>query len=137
VLGALLAREARRAVVRASGVDATSAAVQLHAVRRAGRRVRYAAEALAEVAGDVFGAPERRLAAAGERIQDVLGDHRDQVLFAEYLRRSSAGEARSEQERAVLERLAVAAQGRAVARISELDSAVRELRRAERHVLSL
>lgn len=137
VLGALLARETRRAVVRSSGVDATSAAVQLHAVRRAGRRLRYAAEAVAEGAGDTFSARALRLAAAGERIQDVLGGHRDQLLFAEYLQGSAPGAASSEQDRAVLERLGAAARRRAVERISDLDAAVHELRRAEREWLPL
>lgn len=137
VLDALLAREVRRAVVRASGVDATSAAVRLHAVRRAGRRLRYAAEALAEGAGDTFSARALRLAAAAERIQDVLGGHRDQSLFAEYLQGSAPVAAPSEQDRAVLERLAAAARRRAAERISDLDPAVHELRRAEREWLPL
>lgn len=137
VLGALLAREARRAVLRASGVDATSAAVQLHAVRRAGRRLRYAAEALTDGAEDMFSVRALRLAAAGERIQDVLGGHRDQSLFAEYLRSPAPLAAPSEQDRAVLERLAAVARRRAAERISDLDPAVRELRRAERDWLPL
>ena len=137
VLDALLAREVRRAVMRASGVDATSAAVRLHAVRRAARRLRYAAEALAEGAGDTFSARALRLAAAGERIQDVLGGHRDQSLFAEYLQGSASVAAPSEQDRAVLERLAAAARRRAAERISDLDPAVHELRRAERDWLPL
>ena len=132
VLGALLAREARRAVRRASGVDATSTPAQLHAVRRAGRRLRYAAEALAEGPGETFGAPAQRLAAAGEQVQDVLGDHRDQLMLAEYLRSSAAVADRPEQERAVLEQLADAARQRAAVRISDLSSAVLELRHAER-----
>ena len=137
VLGALLAREARRAVVRASGVDATSAAVRLHAVRRAGRRLRYAAEALTDGAGDTFSVRALRLAAAGERIQEVLGDHRDQSLFAEYLRSPAPLAAPPDQERAVLDRLADAAGRRAAERISDLDPAVHELRRAERDWLPL
>ena len=137
VLGALLAREARRAVLRASGVDATSAAVQLHAVRRAGRRLRYAAEALTDGAEDMLSVRALRLAAAGERIQDVLGGYRDQSLFAEYLRSPAPLAAPSEQDRAVLERLAAAARRRAAERISDLDPAVRELRRAERDWLPL
>ncbi len=134
---ALLARELHRAVVRASGVDATSAPAHLHAVRRAGRRLRYAAEALAEGAGDTFSARALRLAAAGERIQDVLGGHRDQSLFAEYLQGSAPVAAPSEQDRAVLERLAAAARRRAAERISDLDPAVHELRSAERDWLPL
>lgn len=134
---ALLAREVHRAVVRASGVDAASAPAQLHAVRRAGRRLRYAAEALTDGAGEIFGASAQRLADAGERIQDVLGDHRDQLLFAEYLRGSATDAARTEDEHGVLEQLAVAAERRAALRISELGRAVRALRRAERDWLPL
>lgn len=137
VLGAFLAHEARRAVARASEVDAVSAPAQLHGVRRACRRLRYAAEALADGPGETLGAPALRLAAAGQGIQDLLGAHRDQMLFAEYLRSSATDAAGPWREPGVLEQLADAAEGRAAARIADLDPAVRELRRAERDWLSL
>ncbi|MFB9310179.1 CHAD domain-containing protein [Agromyces hippuratus] len=137
VLGALLAREARRAVIRASGVDATSTLAQLHSVRRAGRRLRYAAEALSDSPDTTFDAPMGSLAAAGQGVQDVIGDHRDELLFASYLRDSAAVAGRSEPDRAVLEQLADAAQQRAAARIAGLEAAVRELRRAEQDWLLL
>ncbi|KRC62301.1 hypothetical protein ASE14_00120 [Agromyces sp. Root81] len=132
VLAALLAREARRTVGHASGVDASRTPAQLHAVRRAGRRLRYAAEALSEDPVEILGEPARRLAAAGETIQDVLGDHRDHVLFARYLRRSASDVAELRHDRDVLEQLAVDADLRAAARVAELEPAVQELRRAER-----
>lgn len=59
---------------------------QLHAARKAGRRLRYAAEV-------VSAAGLRRAAAAasaGERVQDTLGEHRDSVFFGEYLVRTAA-----------------------------------------------
>ncbi|MGW9631813.1 CHAD domain-containing protein [Agromyces sp. NPDC055520] len=131
VLAALLAREAHRAVQRASGVDDAAAPARLHAVRKAGRRVRYAAEALTEEPLALFGAPARRLARAGESIHDVLGDHRDQSLFAEYLR-TLAPRTADGGERLVIDTLALAAERRAGMRIADLEPAVRALRSAER-----
>ncbi|MBM7830878.1 CHAD domain-containing protein [Agromyces cerinus] len=135
VLGALLGREARRAAKRASGVEATSTPAQLHAARRAARRLRYAAEAIADDPGATFGAPASRLAAAGQGVQDVLGDHRDQLLFAEYLRSSAPGAVGTGQS-IVVERLADAADRHAAARLSDLGPAVHDLCRAERDWLS-
>ncbi|MFB6608699.1 CHAD domain-containing protein [Agromyces sp. NPDC056379] len=137
VLGTFLAHEARRAVARASEVDAESAPAQLHGVRRACRRLRYAAEALVDGPGEAFGTPALRLAAAGQGIQDLLGAHRDQMLFAEYLRSSATAAAVPWREPGALEQLADAAEERATERISDLDLAVRELRSAERDWLSL
>ncbi|MGH3703793.1 MAG: CHAD domain-containing protein [Agromyces sp.] len=137
VLGAFLAHEARRAVARASEVDAASAPAQLHGVRRACRRLRYAAEALADGPGETFGAPALRLAAAGQGVQDLLGAHRDQMLFAEYLRGSAIAAVGSRGEPRALEQLADAAERRAAEQIADLGAAVRELRRAERDWLSL
>ncbi|SIN79503.1 CHAD domain-containing protein [Agromyces cerinus] len=136
-LSPLLAREARRTATCASGVDASSAPARLHAMRKAARRLRYAAEALAEGTGVNLGGSAQRLAAAGERIQDVLGDHRDQLLFAEYLRRAASVAARPDEERSVLQGLAVAAERRAAQRVADLEPAVRELRGAERGRLAL
>ncbi|MFC9559582.1 CHAD domain-containing protein [Agromyces sp. NPDC056965] len=137
VLGAFLAHEARRAVARASEADAASTPAQLHGVRRACRRLRYAAEALGDGPGETLGAPALRLAAAGQGIQDLLGAHRDQMLFAEYLRSSATASVEPGGEPRALEQLAEAAEERAAERIADLSDAVRELRRAERDWLSL
>ncbi|PFG38635.1 CHAD domain-containing protein [Georgenia soli] len=53
----------------------------LHEVRKAAKRARYAAEAVAPVAGK----RARRFAGAMEEIQDVLGEHRDSIVTQEIL----------------------------------------------------
>lgn len=54
---------------------------ELHAVRKAGKRARYAAE----LAG------RKKLARRAKRLQDVLGEHQDSVVSAERLRELAAG----------------------------------------------
>jgi CHAD domain-containing protein len=81
----ILGREVRRVVSR---VDAMGSAegdpgTQLHAVRRAGRRLRYTAEALA--GRGKSGSKYSRVAKVGEQIQDTLGEHHDSVLFTQHL----------------------------------------------------
>ena len=96
VVKKVLAREIRRVQKRADAVEAAGGDLesQLHAVRKAGRRLRYAAEA-AEAAN--VGRAPAAAAAAGERVQDTLGEHRDCVLFGQHLsttagRAEAAGE---------------------------------------------
>ena len=55
---------------------------ELHEVRKAAKRLRYACEALAPV----FGAPAARLGDAAKSLQDVLGEHQDSVVSQDLLR---------------------------------------------------
>ncbi len=55
---------------------------ELHGIRIAAKRVRYAAEAVLPVAGR----PARALARATERMQTVLGDEHDSVVACRRLR---------------------------------------------------
>ncbi len=65
---------------------------QLHMVRIDAKRVRYAAEAVAPVAGK----PATALASAAAAVQEVLGDFHDAVVAAEWLRgRAGRGRARA------------------------------------------
>jgi len=132
VLAGLLEREARRAVRRASHVDASSDPERLHEVRKSGRRLRYAAEAVTDEPVALFGDAARELGRAGEDLHDVLGDHRDEVLFAEHVRRAAAHAAHEGRATDAFERLAASADRRANDRLAGFDSAVRALRRAER-----
>jgi CHAD domain-containing protein len=59
---------------------------QLHAVRKRAKRARYAAEAVEPV----FGKPARAFARALTEIQDVLGEHQDAVVAADWLRTAAA-----------------------------------------------
>jgi len=61
---------------------------ELHGIRIAGKRVRYAAEAVSPVAGR----PARALARAAERMQTVLGDEHDAVAACRRLRDLAGGE---------------------------------------------
>ena len=82
VIAALVDDEAHRALRRAErahGADDTEA---LHDLRKAGRRLRYAAEAVTDRPGRAFDGRIRSLAEVGDDLHDVLGDHRDEVLFA-------------------------------------------------------
>ena len=64
-----------RAAGEADGTEAVEGAPDLHDVRKAAKRVRYAAEALVPV----FGKDAARMVRAHERIQTVLGEHHDDV----------------------------------------------------------
>ncbi|TCC58142.1 CYTH and CHAD domain-containing protein [Kribbella pittospori] len=73
----------RKAVGRAQ--DAESSAEQdheLHEVRKAAKRLRYAAESAVPVLGD----EASDLAARAEEVQEILGEHQDSVVSRELLR---------------------------------------------------
>ncbi|MBT2498346.1 CHAD domain-containing protein [Agromyces sp. ISL-38] len=131
VLGDLVEREARRALRRAAHLTPSADQERLHAVRKAGRRLRYAAEAVTEEPVVLFDERVRSLATAGEQLHDLLGDHRDEVLFAEHVRRSAAHAAHDGESIVAFDRLAEAAERRAADRLGRLDDVVRDLRRAE------
>lgn len=131
VLGDLVEREARRTLRRAERIGPSADTEKLHAVRKAGRRLRYAAEAVTAEPVELFDDRVRALAMAGEDLHDVLGDHRDEVLFAGHLRRYVAHAAHDGEPVDALERLAAAADRRAADRLGKLDSVVRDLRHAE------
>ncbi|WP_411721451.1 CHAD domain-containing protein [Mycetocola sp.] len=99
VVNKVLAREVRRVQKRADAATTAGGDLesQLHAVRRAGRRLRYAAEA-AEAAGV---GRSTSIAEAGERVQDTLGEHRDCVLFGSHLART-AGSAEAAGEKTAI-----------------------------------
>lgn len=131
VLGDLVEREARRTLRRAERIGPSTETEKLHAVRKAGRRLRYAAEAVTTEPVELFDDRVRALASAGEDLHDLLGDHRDDVLFAAHLRRYVAHAAHDGEAVDAFERLAEAADRRAADRLDKLDSVVGDLRRAE------
>lgn len=75
--------------------------VELHEVRKAAKRLRYACEALVPA----FGAPAAEMAAASERLQEVLGAHQDSVVSQELLRELAARTEASGDDALVLGRL--------------------------------
>lgn len=58
---------------------------ELHAIRKRAKRARYAAEAVESA----FGKPARAFARALTEVQDVLGEHQDAVVAAEWLRKAA------------------------------------------------
>lgn len=94
VLHAALRREARRAHRRLDRVDERDLD-SLHDARKAVRRVRYLAEAMAQYAPRRGGPGVAELGSAAKRLQDVLGDHRDSVLHAHRIAARAAASARA------------------------------------------
>jgi CHAD domain-containing protein len=81
-LATLLGRAARRTRSKLRGVSARSAAdAELHELRIAAKRARYAGE-LAET---VAGSAARRLARRAAAVQKILGEHQDAVVAEERL----------------------------------------------------
>lgn len=99
-------RQVRRVLDRADRLDRLDRADRLadaeeavHALRRAARRLRHTADAVEGVDGLKRAA---RVGDLGQRIQGLLGDHRDAVLLADHVRGCAAGEAdRTSYERVI------------------------------------
>ncbi len=101
----------RKAVKRVRRSDGDTLEAR-HTTRKGARRVRYAAQAVA----DDFGGPAVRLALAAEQLQDALGDHRDLLLLARHLREAGVP---------AVDALAAACEERAEARLTGLDDRLR------------
>jgi len=59
-----------------------------HALRKAGRRLRHTADAVTRAPAAVLGEDAAALGKLGSQLQSLLGDHRDALLLADYVRRS-------------------------------------------------
>ncbi len=82
----------RRRVAAASEVDdATERSLRLHAVRKAAKRTRYAAEPLREL----YGKDARRFVKAAKRVQSSLGEHHDATVSQQVLREQASDPATS------------------------------------------
>lgn len=132
VFAGLLRHEARR--VRRAGRRLDGSMERYHDLRKAGRRLRYLAEAVSNAEPELFGDAGVALAKAGKQIHDVLGAHRDELLFARRLDRVRVRAKRAGESPEPYEKLAGAAHARASARIAELDRVLRRVRRAARRV---
>lgn len=123
----VLSREIRRVRKKADAVasEGGDLEAELHAVRRAGRRLRYTAEA-----GKAASQRRSRSAAnAGEHVQDTLGEHRDCVLFSGHLSRT-ADLAEADGERTAIYTVLSEFNGRrATAALAEAAVAIAEVRR--------
>jgi CHAD domain-containing protein len=72
--------------VLALGADYRTDAESTHALRKAGRRLRHTADAVTRPPAAVLGQEYAALGVLGERVQVLLGDHRDAMLLAEHVR---------------------------------------------------
>lgn len=119
------ARRVRNAMRRLDESDAAH-----HDVRKAARRVRYVAEAVAEAAPGLHAAAVEGLAQAGDALHDALGSHRDAVLFAAHLRREAVRAGRAGEAAEVYEHLAAEALHRAHEHLAGVPKALDDLRHA-------
>ena len=87
VLPALVLRPWRRLARDVGKAGRHPSDEQLHAIRIRTKRVRYAAEAVAPVAGK----KARRFARAAARLQGILGEHNDAIVAEAWLRGWAAG----------------------------------------------
>ncbi|GAB4587720.1 CHAD domain-containing protein [Nocardia sp. IFM 10818] len=79
-------RDLRRLVRAEPALSEAERVEHLHDIRKAAKRLRYSADAAAEILGD----PATALSKNAKRLQTVLGDHRDAVEALETLRAHAA-----------------------------------------------
>lgn len=118
-------RQVRRVLDRADrlgGDDVAEAEEAVHALRRAARRLRHTADAVEGVDG-LDGAAV--VGGLGQRIQGLLGDHRDAVLLADHVRSCAADVA----DRTSYDRVVGRAETLADEAMAGLDGALADLRR--------
>ena len=126
-LARLLHREYRR--VRKAARNATDQLESLHRLRRVARRLRYACEAVTEFPAVVFGDKVAEVASAAQEVQDVLGDHRDEVLFAQQVQEAAAQAKVDGEPVEAYDGVADAAFADAAERLDELPGALKTLRK--------
>ena len=93
--------------------------VALHEVRKASKRLRYAAETTLPV----FGSQAARLASRAETVQELLGDHQDTVVSRTVLREMAVQASLAGEDAFTFDRL----HGLEEARAEQLDATVPEL----------
>ncbi|MFC8682092.1 CHAD domain-containing protein [Microbacterium ureisolvens] len=101
-----------------------------HDVRKAARRAKYVAEAVAEAAPGLWTDKVEALAAAGDDLHDALGDHRDGMLLARHARRQGALAARAGERSDAYDTIADLAQSAAEEKLAEVPKALRQLKDA-------
>jgi CHAD domain-containing protein len=79
-------RVGRRAAMAQEAVGEAARTEALHEVRKAAKRLRYAAEEVSGRTVGVLGRKTMRLATAAEEVHDELGEHRDGIAMQRVLR---------------------------------------------------
>lgn len=133
VLAGMLRHEARR--VRRAAKRADGTLDRYHDLRKAGRRLRYIAEAVREVGPGSLAAVAQELGEAGSHLHDVLGTHRDALALAERVARTRVRAARAGESIDAYDRLLADAEERAESRLRKTDAAVARVRAASDHLL--
>lgn len=119
------AKRVRKAGRRLDGTDE-----RYHDLRKAARRAKYVAEAVAEAAPGLWDDEVEVLAGAGDDLHDALGDHRDGMLLAYHARREGALAARAGERSDIYDTIAVRAQTTAEEHLADVASALSRLRDA-------
>ena len=101
----------------------------LHRLRRVARRLRYACEAVTELPVVVFGGKVAEVASAAQEVQDVLGDHRDEVLFAQQVQQAAEAAKADGEPTEAYTAVADSAFADAAERLKELPDALHTLRK--------
>ncbi|MFF1572913.1 CHAD domain-containing protein [Leifsonia sp. NPDC058292] len=114
LISAALDTAIARVRMRATGLDTLE---HRHDLRKAARRLRYAAEAVGDTTGDEVA----RLASAAEVVQDALGDNRDLLLLAAHLRARASETRLSASARAGIARLTAGCEAEADERLAAID----------------
>ncbi|MGU3644097.1 CHAD domain-containing protein [Microbacterium sp. C23T] len=128
VLAAVLATQARRVEKAEGRLDGSDQAH--HELRKAARRTRYVAEAIADVAPDLFPTQVEAIADAGDDLHDALGAHRDAMLLARRVSHEGALAGRAGELSDAYETIARLAREEAEERLEEVPSALRKLKEA-------
>ena len=102
---------------------------QLHEVRKAAKRLRYAAE----VVVPVFGRKAGRLATAAEELQEVLGDLHDSVVTRAMLLQLAEGSPGEPDNALLYGRLHAEEEQRAERKAAQFDAAWRKVKRPAMH----
>ncbi len=134
-LARLLRKEAKR--VRKAEDAAVGDLESLHRLRRAARRLRYACEAVSSPPVEVFGKEVGDVADAAHTVQELLGDHRDELLFALQVRREGAAAREAGEQGDGYSTVAADAFYAAASRLEELPVALSTFRKRARAFASL
>jgi CHAD domain-containing protein len=128
VLAAVLVKQARRVEKAEDRLDGSDEAH--HELRKAARRTRYVAEAIADVAPELYPKQVEAIAEAGDDLHDALGAHRDAMLLANRVAHEGALAGRAGELSDAYATIADLLRDEAEERLEEVPSALRKLKDA-------
>ena len=128
VLAAAVAKQARRVQKAEARLDDTDDSY--HEVRKAARRMRYVAEAVADAAPDVRAKEVEALAAAGDDLHDALGAYRDATLLAERVSHEGVLAGRAGEPSEAYDKIAAVVRDAAAEQLDAVPDAMKRLKAA-------